>query len=145
MVGAAVAVATGVFPLEFLRACMAIPTRVRLPRAPPHTLVLTNAQFDHARLPSGAVVPDHLPPVLQLAEAGEAARQYVHPLSLPTHRMHAVSLRTRSLCVLISGRLSHRSLSTSRRDAHLPVSLSPLLSIAIHLVEWVSRIRSVSS
>jgi hypothetical protein len=96
MVGAAVAVATGVYPLEFLRACMAIPSRVRLPRAPPHTLVLTNAKFDHARLPSGAVVPDNLPPVLALAEAGEAARQCVQPISLP-HPPYAHCIAARTL------------------------------------------------
>jgi hypothetical protein len=75
MVGAAVAVATGVFSLHFLRAAMAIPARVRLPRAPPHSLVLVNAVFDHARMPSGTVVPDDLPPVLSLTAEGDAVRR----------------------------------------------------------------------
>jgi hypothetical protein len=142
MVGAAVAVATGVFPLDFLRACMAIPSRVRLPRAPPHTLVLTNAKFDHARLPSGAVVPENLPPVLALAEAGEAARQcvqYPHshlpclpPPSTPYRCVHARSVSSSSLAAFRSS----LSLSTSRR---YPAPISPSRSRCISLVRPPNR------
>lgn len=45
MVGAAVAVALGIFPPELLEASLSVPARINLPLAPPSTLVLTGAEF----------------------------------------------------------------------------------------------------
>ena len=45
MVGAAVAVALGRFPLSFVAASLEVPARCSLPLAPPHTLVLAANWF----------------------------------------------------------------------------------------------------
>ena len=45
MVGAAVAVALGRFPLSFVAASLEVPARCSLPLAPPHTLVLAGCWF----------------------------------------------------------------------------------------------------
>ena len=45
MVGAAVAVAVGRFPLSFVAASLDVPARCSLPLAPPHTLVLAGCWF----------------------------------------------------------------------------------------------------
>ena len=45
MVGAAVAVAVGRFPLDFVAASLEVPARCSLPLAPPHTLVLAANWF----------------------------------------------------------------------------------------------------
>jgi len=45
MVGASVAVALGILPLELLEASLAAPARVNVPLAPPTTLVLAGAEF----------------------------------------------------------------------------------------------------
>jgi len=53
MVGGAVAVANGHMPLDVLRAALAVPARVSLPLAPPHTLVLAATEFHPYRAPPG--------------------------------------------------------------------------------------------
>uniref|UniRef100_A0A383VE63 Pseudouridine synthase I TruA alpha/beta domain-containing protein n=1 Tax=Tetradesmus obliquus TaxID=3088 RepID=A0A383VE63_TETOB len=45
MVGAAVAVVRGVMPRELIELSLSAPGRVTLPRAPPHTLLLSGSQF----------------------------------------------------------------------------------------------------
>jgi len=50
MVGASVAAARGDVPGELVEASLKIRTRVTLPRAPPHTLVLCGSEFGHFRL-----------------------------------------------------------------------------------------------
>lgn len=45
MVGAAVAVVRGVMPRELVELSLSAPGRVTLPRAPPHTLLLSGSQF----------------------------------------------------------------------------------------------------
>lgn len=45
MIGGAIAVAAGVMPLDLLRAALSLPTRVAVPRAPPHSLFLSDVHF----------------------------------------------------------------------------------------------------
>ncbi|KAF5832298.1 hypothetical protein DUNSADRAFT_11835 [Dunaliella salina] len=45
MIGAAVAVARGLIPREFLEAALSAPSRITLPLAPPHTLLLSDCEF----------------------------------------------------------------------------------------------------
>ncbi len=45
MIGGALAVARGSLPLPLLRASLAAHARVNVPRAPPHTLVLSDCSF----------------------------------------------------------------------------------------------------
>ncbi|KAF6263018.1 hypothetical protein COO60DRAFT_1492560, partial [Scenedesmus sp. NREL 46B-D3] len=45
MVGAAVAVVRGIMPRELVELSLSAPGRVTMPRAPPHTLLLSGSQF----------------------------------------------------------------------------------------------------
>lgn len=54
MIGGAIAVAAGVMPLPLLKAALAPPARVAVPRAPPHSLFLTDVQFHDFPRPAGA-------------------------------------------------------------------------------------------
>jgi len=85
MVGAAVAVANSVISLEYLRSSMCIPARVRMPRAPPHTLALVHADFYPSRLPSGEVPPPDMPPALELEAPGAQLRDDFHAQHLLPH------------------------------------------------------------
>ncbi|KAK3257351.1 hypothetical protein CYMTET_33559, partial [Cymbomonas tetramitiformis] len=74
MVGTAAAVARGLLPVEFVRAAMAKPARVSLPRAPPHTLVLVDAEFFPPKLPSGSKHEPGVRPSVVISSEGDVAR-----------------------------------------------------------------------
>jgi hypothetical protein len=54
MIGAAIAVTRGDIPQELLETALLVPARISMPRAPPHTLCLSGADFLYFREPGRA-------------------------------------------------------------------------------------------
>ncbi|KAF5828336.1 hypothetical protein DUNSADRAFT_17770 [Dunaliella salina] len=77
MIGAAVAVTRGLMPLDLLRASLHAPARTSVPKAPPHTLILTASKFSEfsPRAGSEIAVEKYTGRQLRIREGAARAQQ----------------------------------------------------------------------